>query len=197
MYRRIAQTLPLGLLGDRNKKEVKTMKTYGLIIQERNNYSKNIEIKLMCREDDAEYPINPRYVETSYDEDTPKHMKGLSLDGLTIDGFWSDCGDLKFIGFNYVEYMDRSYLKTDDINAMAKTLKKINKVLAAHDPREPADYLMALAAALKLDWCVSVKGKAKSSYSDNNWHWMSIPEGRNALRHLIEDTKPAEQGIAA
>ena len=93
--------------------------------------------------------------------------------------------------------MERSYLKTEDINAMQKTLKKINKVLVEHDPIEPADYLMALADALKLDWCVSVIGKAKSSYSDNNWHWMTITEGRNALRHLIEATKPVEQGIAA
>ena len=173
------------------------MKTYGLIIQERNNYGKNIEIKVMCREDDADYPINPSSVENAYYEEVPKHMRDLSLNGLTIDGFWSDCGDLKFIGFNFVEYMERSYLKTEDINAMQKTLKKINKVLVEHDPIEPADYLMALADALKLDWCVSVIGKAKSSYSDNNWHWMSIPEGRNALRHLIEDTKPAEEGIAA
>lgn len=172
-------------------------RTYGLVIQKRSNYGEQLEIKVMCREGDDAHPINPRGVETSYDEDTPKHMRGLSLDGLTIDGFWSDMDDLKFIGFNYVEYMDRSYLKTDDINAMAKTLKKINKVLAAHDPREPADYLMALASALKLDWCVMVEGEAASSnYSLNSWHWMTIPEGRNALRHLIETSNPAQEQAA-
>lgn len=79
-----------------------------------------------------------------------------------------------------------------DVVAMAKTLKLINARLRKDEAYEPGDQLFSFAAALKLSFVVErISNSYSSSYDADKWRWMSVAEGRNRFRQLIEDAKAA------
>jgi hypothetical protein len=59
-----------------------------------------------------------------------------------------------------------------------------NCLLQGRQAREPGDKYMALAKALKLSFAVE---RIKRTGNDGGWRWMSVEEGRNRYRALIED----------
>lgn len=78
---------------------------------------------------------------------------------------------------------------------MVKTLDRIGARLKKDAAQEPADVLASVCAALKLSFVVERvgEGPGRSSYDDNQWHWMSIGEGRNRYRRLIAELRDAER----
>jgi len=111
----------------------------------------------------------------------PKHLLGLALDGLGMYGFVSD-SDAMFIGHD-VEYRNVYASGERKLASMLKAIKRVNARIDKDDAREPGDKFMAFAKALKLSFAVTRIGERKR---DPEWRFMSIVEGRNTYRQMIE-----------
>jgi hypothetical protein len=71
---------------------------------------------------------------------------------------------------------------------MAKAIRKVNAKIEKDEAREPGDKYMALAKALKLSFAVE---RIKRVGNSDDWRWMSVEEGRNRYRALIEEAVAA------
>jgi hypothetical protein len=165
---------------------------YGLMLARTNLYgTEYIEVHVVRREQGRDAPLGcSGDGESFYDSGTPKHLVGLRLDGLGMYGFVSDGKDPSFIGAD-VEY--RNVYASDErkLRGMLKTIKRVNDRITKDKAYEPGDKLMAFAAALKLSFVVERIGRAPNL----DWRYMSIVEGRNRYRDLIE-TLIAEKNAA-
>ena len=164
---------------------------YGLLIERVIRYgTEYIEVRVARRDDSHEYPIGcPSDGDNFYGYGTPKHMLGLVVDGLGMYGFVSD-GEFRepdFIGAE-IEFRDVHSAGVTKLNAMLKALKRINARVEKDEAREPGDKFMALAKALKLSFAVE---RIKRNGDSDDWRWMSVEEGRNRYRALIEETVAA------
>jgi len=113
----------------------------------------------------------------------PKHLLGLALDGLGMRGFVSDStSNVSFIGHG-VEFYDVYSSHERKLRRMLKAVKRVNDRIAKDEAREPGDQLVAFAKALKLSFVVERIGPARR---DPDWRWMTIQEGRNRYRTLID-----------
>jgi len=160
------------------------MKTeYGLMLARTNFYgTEYIEVHVVRREEGRDAPLGcSGDGEQFYDSGAPKHLIGLRLDGLGMYGFVSDGKDPAFIG-NDVEYRNVYAMDERKLRGMVKTIKRINDRIQKTEAREPGDKLMAFAAALKLSFVVERIGRAPNL----DWRYMSVVEGRNRYRDLIE-----------
>lgn len=162
-------------------------RTYGLYLERENSHgTEYVGAKLIAREDGRDYPVG---VSDLWLTDPPKHLAGLALDGLTIRGFISESNDLSFIGYD-PEFRDIYSVDLPTARKMVKTLDKVTKRRRADNAYEPGDTLVSLAKALKLDFVVTRRGRARgSSWSDADWNWMTITEGRNRFRDMIEEAR--------
>jgi hypothetical protein len=163
-------------------------KSYGLLLERANNYGTEYVIaRVTSRRGDAPYGCSLDG-EQSY-SGTPKHLEGTQLDGLCMQGFVSDVNDFAFIGYD-PEYHDVYSLHLPKLERMTKTLTLVVARQREDEARELGDVFVSLAAALKLDFAVERVGQRRgSSYADRDWHFMSIAEGRNRYRQLIEEAQ--------
>jgi len=166
---------------------MKAPNEYGLLIERINRYgTEYVEVKLTRREPDRDYPLGcSSDGESFYGEGVPKHLIGLNLDGLGMRGFVSDT-DAAYIAAS-IEYSDVHSMDERKLRRMVKTIKKVNDRVQKDEAREPGDKFMALAAALKLSFAVERKGKPGPGTPQ--WRWMSIVEGRNRYRAMIEEAR--------
>ncbi|MBO0716108.1 MAG: hypothetical protein J2P55_02075 [Rhizobiales bacterium] len=166
----------------------------GLLVRHVNRHgTPYVEVLLCSREGDADDPRGISDSPTNYD--LPKHLQGLALDGLGIYGFVSqyrdgDDGLCSFIGAE-AEYRDVYCVEQARAERMFKTLKKINARIAKDRAYEPGDKFAALANVLRLDFVVEDR-QNDLPRSGERWRWMTVPEGRNRYRELIEAAKQAE-----
>jgi hypothetical protein len=158
---------------------------YGLLIDQRNYYgSEYVEAYISRREKDGDHPLGcSGDGETMPGYGCPNHLLGLALDGLGIFGHISDGKDPAFICHG-VEY--RNVYASDErkLARMLKAIKRVNARISKDEAHEPGDKLMALAKALKLSFVVKRIGPARPN---PDWNFMSITEGRNAYRRMIEE----------
>ena len=157
---------------------------YGLLIDRVNEYgSEKVTVHVVRRrEADGNVPLGCSGDGESYvGYGCPKHLLGLVVDGLGMYGFVSD-SDGQYIGYG-VEF--RNVYSSDErkLARMLKALKRVNARIEKDDAREPGDKFMALAKALKLTFAVTRIGERKR---DPEWRFMSIVEGRNCYRQMIE-----------
>jgi len=170
------------------------MKTYGLLLRRTNEYgTERVEAYVVCREAGKDHPYGcSSDGENSYDSNVPKHLHGLQVDGLGMYGFVSDCTDQPFIGHE-AEFRNIFAIDMAKAARIAKTLKRVLARIQKDSAYEPGDRLVSLAAALKLSFVVERKADASSklrwssNYSENDWRWMTIPEGRDRYRQLIAE----------
>jgi hypothetical protein len=170
------------------------VKKFGLLIErdtkDRTSY---VAASLIGREDDREYPIG--ISDGLGDYERPKHLQGLALDGLSIRGFVSNSGDNSFIGYD-PEYRNVYSVDLPLARKMARTLDRITKRRRKDAAYEPGDTLMSLAKVLKLEFVVerrvSKRAGQGSSWSESDWRWMTVEEGRNRFRALIEEARAEE-----
>ena len=161
---------------------------YGLVIERVNRYgTEYVEVRVARREEKYEHPIGcPSEVESFYGYGIPKHMLGLLVDGLGMYGFVSD-GEFsapEFIAAD-IEFRDVYSAGERKLNGMLKAIKRVKARVEKDEAREPGDKFMALAKALKLSFaCERIKRNGNS----DDWRWMSVEEGRNRYRSLIEET---------
>jgi hypothetical protein len=169
----------------------RVVRSFGLLIStnDRHGYP-HIEARLMCREDEAPHPINCRSDgESSWENDKP-HI-GRFYNGLGMYGFISGSNpktpdDVSYIGYS-AEYRDVCAGTEKALTAMLATLRRVNKTVAKESAHEPGDYFAAMFRALNLSWVCEVSGKERGSmYSDSEWRFMSMGEGRRRFREMIE-----------
>ncbi len=131
----------------------------------------------------------PRNVSDSWSDDSerPKHLIGLALEGLALDGHLSNVSRDTFVlgppVFKGVHLVDER-----EARRMVKTLKRVNAKIEADAAYSPEDKLVSLCNALKLSFVVECRDtNQRSSYDDNRWNWMTIGQGRNRYRSLIAE----------
>lgn len=164
-----------------------TNKTYGLVIsREQRHGTEYVSARIVAREEGSYHPLG---VGQSYE--WPKHLEGLDIDDLGMDGFISDLNDNQFIGHE-VEYRQVYSINASKARRMAKTLDKINRYIDAEKAYEPGDKLVAFAKVLRLEFiAVATTKSAGWRWADRNWLFMSIGEGRNRFRELITEAREA------
>jgi hypothetical protein len=160
---------------------------YGLLIERVNRYgTEYVEVRVARREAKYEHPVGcPSDGDNFYGYGCPKHMLGLVVDGLGMYGFVSD-GEFRepdFIGAE-IEFRDVHSVGEIKLTRMLKALKRVKARVEKDEAREPGDKFMALAKALKLSFAVV---RIKRNGDSNDWRWMSVEEGRNIYRALIEE----------
>lgn len=165
------------------------VKQYGLLLRRQNQHGTDYVVaEIVTREND-----HPRGCssdgEHSWHDDTPKHLNGTQLDGLCMHGFVSDFNECDYIGYQ-PEYRGVYAVDMRKAERMAKTLKRVNARIEKDKAREPGDVMEAFAKALKLSFVATRQGPQKgSSFADNQWNFMSVAEGRNEFRHLIQEAR--------
>jgi hypothetical protein len=170
--------------------ETKKKAQYGLLIRHAVEYgTEKITIELCRREEGRDHPIGcGSDGENQFDPATPQHVYGLQLDELGCYGHVSDYKNLGFIGFT-PEYRNVFSADLPKLARMTKTLKKVVAQQRRDNANEPGDVLMSLAKALKLSFVAMKREKAR--YDGTEWNFMTITEGRNCLRRVIEEALAA------
>lgn len=163
------------------------MITYGFLLEQVNNYgSEYVKARIVARQDNNDYPGNATRT-FSPDE---RHFDGLSLIGHVYDN--------RIIGF-WPEYRDVFSVDLSRARIMEKTLAKIEKALAkesVYDCDAPLIYSV-VAKTLKLSFAVEQKSGHSTTYCENRWHFMTIPEGRNRLYHLANQAISKANSVPA
>lgn len=156
------------------------IKEYGLLIERVNRYNtERVIARLVSRENGS--PIGCR----SPDYDNPWHFDGLAIDYFI---YVSEYNKEPAHALGGTPRYENVYsIELNDARKMASTLGKVAKQLERDEAREPGDIFVSLARALKLSFAVEMRGESVSStYADNKWRFMTIAEGRNRFRQLIE-----------
>lgn len=157
---------------------------YGLLIDRVNEYgSEKVTVHVVRRrEADGDVPLGCSGDGELYAGfGCPKHLLGLVVDGLGMYGFVSD-SDGEYIGYG-VEFRNVYSIDAAKLGRMAKALKRVNAQIEKDEAREPGDKFMAFAKALKLSFAVCRIGERRPN---PDWRFMSIVEGRNYYRQMIE-----------
>lgn len=156
---------------------------YGLMIDRTNTYGTDyVEVHVVRREPDREAPLGcsgDGEIYAGYG--CPKHLLGLALDGLGMYGFISD-SDSAFIGYD-VEFRNVYASGQGKLRRMLKAIGRVNARIEKDEARDAGDKFMAFAKALKLSFAVTRIGERGPN---PEWRFMSIVEGRNAYRQMIE-----------
>jgi hypothetical protein len=157
---------------------------YGLLIEPVQRYgTEYIEVRLARREPDREHPLGcPSDGEVFAGYGCPKHLLGLALDGLGMYGFISEGKDPAFIAHD-VEFRDVYASSEEKLKRMIKAVRRVNIRIEKDRSTYPSDKFASFAAALKLSFAVE---RIKRVGDADDWRWMSIAEGRNRYRDLIE-----------
>lgn len=115
-----------------------------------------------------------------------------AFDSLELIGVVSDY-DGKF-NLDGVEYRDVHSINERRATSMAKMLARLNKAFTKAEAREPGDKFMTFAKTTGAQWVCRTKDPNAhySSYSDVEWRWDTIAQGREAYRAVIRKLE-AEQ----
>lgn len=165
-----------------------TKRTYGFhLFQDDQFGTGHIRCRLLVREDNAENPINPHDTAESTTWDAPKRLDGFCFDGFELDGFTIEtAGELSFIAFG-PKFRDVYHADARCVAAMHKTMQRVTKAMLRDEARDPGDIYSAVARALGLGFAVHKIGNPSGDdYRDQRWQWMSVEEGRNTLRNMIQ-----------
>lgn len=159
---------------------------YGLLIEKVIRYgTEYVEVRVTRREERYEHPVGcPSDGDNFLGYGTPKHLLGLVVDGLGMYGFVSDgeFRDPEFIGAD-IEFREVHSIGERKLHGMLKAIKRVKARVEKDEAREPGDKFMALAKSLKLSFAVE---RIKRNGNEQDWRWMSVEEGRNRYRALID-----------
>ena len=163
---------------------VKADDEYGLLIDRVNQYgTEYVTVHVVRRrEKDGDVPLGcSGEGEVFKGYGCPAHLLGLALDGLGLYGFVSD-SDGSYIGHD-VEFRNVYASAEHKLARMLKAIKRVNARIDKDQAREPGDKFVAFANALKLSFAVTRIGPPRYGAE---WRFMSIAEGRNCYRQMIE-----------
>jgi hypothetical protein len=86
----------------------------------------------------------------------------------------------------------RSVYTVDAVRAkiMVKMLDKIERAFTKDEAREHGDRLLAFCRAIGATRiCWHDPSERVNWLKEHNWHWYSLPGGREALRHMIREAE--------
>lgn len=160
------------------------MAEYGLLIERAVNYgTEYVTAHVVRREPNRDHPLgcNGDGID-EWSKDEPKHLRGLALDGLGLYGFVSDT-DCAYIGHD-LEYRDVYAMHLPKLERMARTMRRVLARIRKDAAYEPGDKFAAICAALKLAFVV--ERTTPCGQANPEWRWMTVAEGRNRFRTLID-----------
>lgn len=159
---------------------------YGLLIDRSISYGTDyVTVHVVRRrEEDGDVPLGcSGEGEVFKGYGCPAHLLGLALDGLGMYGFVSD-SDGSYIGHD-VEFRNVYSCGERQLARMLKAIRRVNARIEKDQAREPGDKFVAFANALKLSFAVTRIGPPRYGAE---WRFMSIAEGRNCYRQVIDAT---------
>jgi hypothetical protein len=163
---------------------------YGLLLENRFKYgSEQIVARLVKRENGGEHPLGCSSDGEWLDVQKPHAYR--RYDGLGLYGFVTD-KEQHFIGAGEPKYRDVYEMNVHDLVAMTRTLNTVNRALTKAQVREAGDILYIFAKSLSLTFVVEriENGRAeRSTYSENEWHFMTLAQGRERYRELIRQAQ--------
>jgi hypothetical protein len=155
--------------------------TYGLLIRTVHEYGmRKVIVEVLRRNAGESHPINCH---------GDRAADKLRRADLTLYGWVSD-----YTGkFSLMEpcYLAPHSVEAADARAMVKTLDKINAAIAKAEAREAGDVFIALAKAVGAQWIAEPRRDKYCSYSDTEWYWRSLGDGRDAFRRKIAEAEAA------
>src|SRR3954469_18953591 len=160
---------------------------YGLLIERSLKYGTDyVTVRVVRRrEEDGDVPLGCSGDGEMYKGyGCPDHLLGLALDGLGMYGFISESGDAAYIAHN-PEFRDVHSITETKLARMAKAIKRVKARIEKDQAREPGDQFMSFAKALKLSFACTIVGERRPNVTPQ-WRFMSIEEGRNCYRQMIE-----------
>jgi hypothetical protein len=163
--------------------------TVGLMINLKESYgTTTIRVNAMIRGKGFAFPTNPSGSDWSDERE---------LDGLCLDGYVSEY-DGKFNIID-VSYIDVHSVTLSRAKLMAKMLDKVKNQIAKDESREAGDVFQSFAKAIGATWFVEPKEDLPRSYSysEMQWYWRSVGEGKEVFRRLIstEEAKQLARGV--
>jgi hypothetical protein len=165
------------------------LKEYGLLVERTMKYgTEYIIARVVSRNGDKPYGCSNDGEHDGYEGSVPKAVQGLQLDGLTMQGFVSDLNEFQFIGFE-PEYRDVYSVDLRKADRMAKTLRKVVSASRKDSAYEAGDVFLSLAKTLKLSFVCYERDGREVSWDEGRWRFVSIEDGRNYYRRLIETTQ--------
>ena len=167
-------------------------RTFGLLLRSIVRYGTHyVEAMLCSKEQGDNKPLGCGDFLDRYKR--PKHLQELELDGLGLQGFVTDSRDetgrCLFIGHDQPEYHDVFSVGALKAKRMLKALDRLNKALAKEHAFEPGDKLYCIAKTLKLDFMIEDRGDQFRHDPDRRWYVMTVADGRNRYRNMIEEAR--------
>jgi hypothetical protein len=157
-----------------------------------------VKLRLCRRDEKYFHPIGCG--NELYESQTPKHLRGLSLDGLGLDGFISSSVPHNFIGADACEYRDIYSIDRAKADRMSRTLRRVSARVLRDKSHEPGDVMMSLVRALRLTFVVEQVHRSSVMPSvAGDWRWMSCEQGRERYRAMIDEARAdhIRRGVAA
>lgn len=172
----------------------KATRTYGLMLDTTDLYGTTyVMARVMTKEPDQHHPINGRSLDSETAiYDAPRHMVGKSIDGLTLQGYWTDWtgGTTRFMSHEPL-YRDVHLVNERKAAAMARTLRAITKATPeGYHVAEWERNLQGIIRGLRLDWVCFPSRPLYSSYADVAWTYRDVDAAFDMWRSLRAQTKP-------
>lgn len=168
--------------------------TYGVLLRKETRYGyEYIIAEIVKREGNHHAPRNCSDGYLCGDTDRPKHLQNLQLNGLRMQGSVCDIESRPFGGYE-AEYRDVFSVHLPDAERMVRTLKLITARVQKDAAYTAPDYFASFCAALRLSFVVVMHGEPRgSSYDNADWRWLTIGEGRNRYRDMIETARKVKE----
>src|SRR5262245_25845294 len=177
-------------------------RSYGFLIEEEKFADcPSVVARVLVREGNAEYPINPRSEGEDEIWDAPKKTAGLALQSLEVRSWVNTDPKLGYFHGPDVRLDNARFIDERLAKRLLTTMSRVNRAIRKADAREAGDVLMAVGKAIGAEWYVKRIGKPKGSfYSEERWEFCPLVEGREEYRRQVEKLKallPAKKDDAA
>jgi hypothetical protein len=153
-------------------------RSYGLmIVPELKQDWRTIQVRIMQRKEGEGFPLNVC--------DSDSEHEGRA--DLVLNGWFSNyTNEFAVEGACYRDVHD---IGPSKIGHMAKMLARCVKQFQKDSAHEPGDVFMSFAKAIGAEWVVYEKepGARYRTYSDTEWRWGSVAQGREMYRRIIAE----------
>lgn len=171
-------------------------RTYGFAIEEdRFADCPSVVAKVLARGPDGNdkpepFPINPRSEGEDAIWGATRKADGLALASLEIRYWANTDSKLGYFHGPDVRIDNARFIDERLARRLLKTMTRVTAAIRKTNAREPGDVLMAVGEAIGAEWYVKRIGKPHGSfYSDEEWEFRPLVEGREEFRALVAKLK--------
>lgn len=166
-----------------------------------------VSLRVMAREKGCNYPVNVNNSHTMspvWNADYPVKARGFAFDGLELRSHvmlpYTETTTVDLSLYYKVHSLsvvvrDCYQFDVKEAQAYAKAMAKIEKAIYTQaSDHEHGDVLEAAAKAIGATFvCLETTKGRGSSFSDSDWLFMSIAEGKRTLRYKINEMERKAQ----